>query len=236
MGGYWNIRGRTLEEVLYDLTGCPIDAIHLAHRYDTTWMSEVWKRIETSLNSNELVIFSNSLQAQEDAAEAGGGDEIKKVYSYALVGTSDYKGTRIMQIRDPLDTQIYKKGWIQNANLFNDDAIDDHSRIQEEDDILYIPFVDIFRLFDTAVISKLTNWEDMRIRGRFERFTDSNDRDYQILISKWYYIIEIDYNTDQYIYLHQEPESKQFVYDYRPYLSVGLMVYSVDEDGELRFK
>jgi hypothetical protein len=33
MGGYWNIRGRTLEEVLYDLTGCPIDVIHLAVRF-----------------------------------------------------------------------------------------------------------------------------------------------------------------------------------------------------------
>lgn len=34
MGGYWNIRGRTLEEVLYDLTGCPIDVIHLAVSFE----------------------------------------------------------------------------------------------------------------------------------------------------------------------------------------------------------
>lgn len=199
-------------------------------------MSEVWKKIEAGLNNNELIIFSNSMMAQEEAAAAGGGEEIKKVYSYALVGTTDYKGTRIMQVRDPLDTQIFKKGWIQNANLFNDEAMDVNTKIQEEEDILYIPFVDIFRLFDTAIVSKLLNWEDMRIRGRFERFTDTNDPKFQILISKWYYTIEVDYTTDQYIYLHQEPENKHFVYDYRPYLSVGLMIYSIDEDGELEFK
>ena len=101
-----------------------------------------------------------------------------------------------MQIRDPLDTQIFKKGWIQNANLFNEEAMDESTKIHEEEDILYIPFVDIFRLFDTAVISKLINWEDMRIRGRFEKFVDSNDKGFSLLISKWYYVIEVDYNTE----------------------------------------
>ena len=141
-----------------------------------------------------------------------------------------------MQVRDPLDTQIFKKGWIQSANLFNEDSVNDSSKFSEEDDILNIPFVDIFKLFDTAVISKVLNWEDMRIRGRFEKFNDSNDPDFQLLISKWYYTIEVDYKTDQYIYLHQEPENKEFVFDYRPYISTGLMVYDVTSEGELKFK
>jgi len=75
-------------------------------------MTEIWRKIEDGLSHNELLIFSNSFQAQEAAIMQKTGEENKKIYSYALTGTSDYKGTKILQIRDPLDTQIYKKGWI----------------------------------------------------------------------------------------------------------------------------
>jgi hypothetical protein len=53
-----------------------------------------------------------------------------------------------MQIRDPLDTQIFKKGWIQNANLFNEEAMDESTKIHEEEDILYIPFAKAYLLCD----------------------------------------------------------------------------------------
>jgi Calpain family cysteine protease len=40
LGGYWNISQRTLEEIMYDLTGCPIDIIHLAVMFIIKYLSK----------------------------------------------------------------------------------------------------------------------------------------------------------------------------------------------------
>lgn len=71
------------------------------------------------------------------------------------------------------------------------------------------------------------------MRGRFELFKDANDSKFKLLISKWYYLVEVDYHTDLYIYLHQEPEQCNFVFDYRPYLSASVIVYEISKHGEL---
>jgi calpain-15 len=32
LGGYWNVRGRSIEEIIYDCTGCPCEVIELGVR------------------------------------------------------------------------------------------------------------------------------------------------------------------------------------------------------------
>ena len=76
----------------------------------------------------------------------------------------------------------------------------------------------------------MKNWQELRIKGKFIRVQDNEDPNIEIVLSKWYYSIEIEERTQIIIGLHQEDERIEGVILKRPYLDIGLAVLKKDKD------
>ena len=95
---------------------------------------------------------------------------------------------------------------------------------------------DIFEIFDTVHVVRMADWEEIRLKGEFITFCDFEHEDFTMVISKYYYVLELDQIQEVFIYVHQEPFYNEFVGDFRPVLNIGVVVYRVNKDGSLSFK
>jgi hypothetical protein len=91
----------------------------------------------------------------------------------------------------------------------------------------YKDFVDNFESLD---VCRVRNWEEARIRGRFIRFSDSENQTLDFILSKWVYALDVPKKTHLVITLNQEDERIEGVLPKRPYLDIGLAVLKMDKD------
>lgn len=146
-------------------------------------MTQVWTMIERALVKGEMVIFCNIFDDSEIQKE-----EILMNYCFCLVEISEHKGTRILHIRDPLETRIYKKNWMQSASMFTEDNFfSSKATDSDNSDCLFIPFIESTRIFDSIIITRFANWEETRLSSQFVLLKDFNDDQFNLTISKWYY-------------------------------------------------
>lgn len=63
-------------------------------------------------------------------------------------------------------------------------------------------FEDFVRNFDSIDVCRISNWDELRVRGRFIRYSDKNDDNKVEVISKWIYALEVPYKTHVVVGLH----------------------------------
>ena len=73
--------------------------------------------------------------------------------------------------------------------------------------------------------------DEIRLRGKFLRIQDVNEPQHEIVISKWYYSIEVEFQTRVIIGMHQEDERKIGVLARKPYLDIGIAVLRRTNEG-----
>lgn len=105
--------------------------------------------------------------------------------------------------------------------------------LDEEDGTFWMAFEDFIKFFRSLNVCRVRNWQENRIRGKFLRIRDEVDKDFEQVISKWYYELNFDETTKIFIGLHQEDERIQGVIQRRPFIDVGLTILRVNEDETL---
>ena len=90
---------------------------------------------------------------------------------------------------------------------------------------------DFFKLFYGLNVCRVRNWQERRLRGKFLLVADSEDPSFEQVISKWYYELDLDYEQEVFIGLHQEDERISGVVERRPFIDVGVTVIRVNEEG-----
>ena len=86
-------------------------------------------------------------------------------------------------------------------------------------------FDDFVRKFDSLDVCKVSAWDELRLRGRFIRYTDALDpHNHEIVASKWLYALEVPSKTHVVIGLHQEDERIEGTLPKRAYLDAGLAI------------
>ena len=78
---------------------------------------------------------------------------------------------------------------------------------------------------------RIKNWDEVRIKGKYIRVQDIDDPNVEIVISKWYYSIDLHETTKIFIGLHQEDERVKGVINRRPYMDVSLAIIRRTQDG-----
>ena len=53
-------------------------------------------------------------------------------------------------------------------------------------------FEDFTKYFRSLNVCRVRNWQENRIRGKFLKIQDKNDPNFEQVISKWYYEIEVE--------------------------------------------
>jgi len=60
---------------------------------------------------------------------------------------------------------------------------------------IWVPFSALADNFDSVVICKVKNWDEIRIKGKFIRVQDLDDQTVEVVMSKWYYSLEVERTT-----------------------------------------
>lgn len=83
--------------------------------------------------------------------------------------------------------------------------------MDENDGTFWMSFGDFVKHFDCLDVCKIKDWDELNIRGRFIRYNDINDPDNELVVSKWFYALEIPSKTHLIVGLHQEDERMEGV-------------------------
>ena len=129
---------------------------------------------------------------------------------------------------------MFRNGdWGFKSPLWTSDAKREFGYNEEEDDgtIIWMGFNDFINNFKAVNICNVKNWQELRMKGRFVRVPDGDNPNVEIVISKWYYNIEISEPTQIVISLHQEDERIEGVLSVKPYLDVGILILKKSENS-----
>lgn len=78
---------------------------------------------------------------------------------------------------------------------------------------------------------RVKNWEEVRVKGKFIRVQDIEDPSVEVVLSKWYYSIDLHETTKILIGLHQEDVRIKNVLFRRPYLDIGIAILKRTNNG-----
>jgi calpain-15 len=92
-------------------------------------------------------------------------------------------------------------------------------------------YQDVLSKFRTLNVCRVKNWEEVRIKGKFIRLQDIDDPNVEVVVSKWYYSIDLHETTKIFIGLHQEDERSKNVLKRRPYMDLSLAILRRTSDG-----
>ena len=92
-------------------------------------------------------------------------------------------------------------------------------------------FEDFIQRFDSLDVCRVSNWDELRVRGRFIRYNDVKEPDNEVVVSKWFYALEVPVKTHLIVGLHQEDERVEGTLPRRSYLDFGLAIFKRDVDG-----
>lgn len=104
-----------------------------------------------------------------------------------------------------------------------------------EEKLFMAPVSIITATLSYAVVCKVRDWEEYRFRGKMVSLQNSGDSSdpTSIVASKWYYEVELAYNSDIEIILSQEDQIAPFAGQYRRYLPIAFSVFSISDNREL---
>lgn len=63
-------------------------------------------------------------------------------------------------------------------------------------------FDDFIKNFDSFDVCRIANWDELRVRGRFIRYSNKADPTIEEVVSKWIYALEVPYKTHVVLGLH----------------------------------
>jgi hypothetical protein len=74
--------------------------------------------------------------------------------------------------------------------------------LDENDGTFWMSFNDFTKYFDSLDVCKINDWDELSIRGRFIRYNDVNNPDNEVVVSKWFYALEVPSKTHLIVGLH----------------------------------
>lgn len=92
-------------------------------------------------------------------------------------------------------------------------------------------FEDFIKNFDSLDVCRVSSWDELRLRGRFIRYNDVNDPENEVVVSKWFYALEVPTKTHLVVGLHQEDERIEGTLPRRPYIDFGIAIIKRSLEG-----
>lgn len=94
-------------------------------------------------------------------------------------------------------------------------------------------YEDFCAKFDSLDVCRVANWDDMRLRGKFQRQVLPDQADHtEVCTSKWFYGLELQSKSHVVFGLHQEDDRIIGVSDRRPYIDMGFALLRKNEQEQ----
>ena len=100
-----------------------------------------------------------------------------------------------------------------------------------DNNIFWMSFEDAVKRFACLNVCKAVNMHELRLKGKFLRIQDIENSTIEVVLSKWYYSVEVEQKTRIFIGLHQEDERKLGMLTVRPYIEMGVAILRRTVEG-----
>lgn len=141
-------------------------------------------------------LLSASTPGEDRWTESGGPDKdggLVPGHAYSVIQVKEAYGNRLVNIRNPWGAFEWDGDWSDKSELWTQDMIDAIQPVLDsEDGTFWMSFEDFVKYFRSLNVCRVRNWQENRIRGKFLRIKDEIDENFEQVISKWYYEIEVD--------------------------------------------
>ena len=140
------------------------------------------------------------------------------------------QGFSILDVKETNDSKFFKLRSPLESFEWSDKSI--HQPEESEDkNVFTMSFEDALEHFACLNVCKAVNMHETRLKGKFIRIQDLDDSSIELVMSKWYYSIDVDHRTRIYIGVHQEDERKIGILTRRPYIEIGIAVLRRTPEG-----
>lgn len=189
-----------------DLTGCPTTSF----RFDDDYVKEMirngklWNMI---IQYDKLgYIMTGGTPGEDTYTEKGGADKKSGLvpgHAYSIIQAHDYNKHKLLNIRNPWGQFEWDGDWCDSSPLWTPEIKKALNVVLDENDgSFWMNFQDFVKFFDSFEVCKISNWDELRLRGRFIRYYDLNDLDNEVVVSKWFYALEVPAKTHLVFGLH----------------------------------
>jgi len=146
-------------------------------------------------------------------------------HAYSIILVKDVQGNKILNIRNPWGNFEWEGDWSDQSPLWTSEMRKEiNPMLEENDGTFWMSFDDFIKHFRSLNVCRVRNWEEVRIKGKFIRVQNIDDPDIEVVLSKWYYSLDINEPTRIYIGLHREDERIENLIARRSYLDIGIAV------------
>ena len=237
-GSYYLLKGGLAYEALLDLTGSPT-TVYTFQEQEVSGMiksGEFWKLLLSSDQEGFLLCAStlgeDRWRDYDEKLPAG----LLPGHCYAVISLHEVRGSKVVHLRNPWGKLEWRGDWSKTSRVWNSEA---KSQLQPEfnddDSSFYMSYSDFVQHFANLSVCRIRNWEEVRMKGKFIRVPDVEDSNVEVIMSKWYYSLDLTHKCSLHIGIHQEDERISGVATRRSYLDIGFIVLKRLSDGSVAY-
>eukprot|EP00357_Protocruzia_adherens_P011223 CAMPEP_0115030694 /NCGR_PEP_ID=MMETSP0216-20121206/37993_1 /TAXON_ID=223996 /ORGANISM="Protocruzia adherens, Strain Boccale" /LENGTH=823 /DNA_ID=CAMNT_0002408007 /DNA_START=44 /DNA_END=2515 /DNA_ORIENTATION=+ len=237
-GNYLLLRGGFASEGMIDLTGCPCASYVFSddNVQELIQNGSLWELLKQWDEDGFLI--SASTHGEDRWTEGGGPDEegcgLVPGHAYTVLLAKEARGNKLLNIRNPWGNFEWNGDWSDKSALWSKEMIEELNPVLEDDDgTFWMSYEDFLKNFRCSNICKVKNWDEVRIKGKFIRVQDLEDPNIEVVMSKWYYSLDVQERSTLVIGVHQEDERINGVLSRRPYLDIGCAILKRNSEGSI---
>ena len=237
-GHYYLLKGGDVSEALLDLTGCPTISYIFSDEIVQKEIEKgiMWLNIKDHFDDGYLLCASTA--GDERWSEVNYLDQMPAGllpgHSYTVVSCKEFSGHKLLNLRNPWGKLVWTGDWSSTSSLWTPDIKRYVNPVFDEDDLnFWMNFEDFCSHFSSLHVCRVKNWDEVRIKGKFIRVQDVEDPSLEVVVSKWFYSIDLPERVRLFIGVHQEDERQVGVATKRQYLDIGIVVLKRLNDGTI---
>ena len=238
-GNYWQLRAGFVSHGMMDLSGCPTQRYNFPTgrgMYDKIigYADKFWDVLDKADKNGHIMCAGTPgvdiwTEGEGPNKETG----IVPGHAYSVIAAKEYKGVRLLCIRNPWGQFEWGGDWSDNDWHWTEEMIDAFNpNFDASDGTFWMAYDDFFKYFTSISICKIQNWQELRLKGKFIKAVEDNKSMSNWVISQFYYTFTLDNASYVEIGLHQEDE-RILGADRRPYLDMSYTLLKKNENGQL---
>ena len=210
---YYNLTCMNLTDFFLTLTGCPSFSYSLENLQPEE-KKDIFNKIKNFVIEKKYLVVAiskmpdlenNNLENNNEENEEETGLTIPN-FGYTIIDVkTKYKPNLI----------VLRKVWFDekrenNVDNYINNLISEYPSLMNEynDNLLFLTFKDFLKEFSSLSVCLTKNWEEVHVRGKFVKLENelSNTDEISQVMSKWYYSINLEKQTNLIISLFQDED------------------------------
>ena len=230
---YYNLTFMNISDFLLTLTGCPSFSYNIENIQGEE-KKEIFNKIKNYVIEKKYLVIAISKMPEIDnnnnIDEQNEDDNSLTVpnFGYTIIDVkTKYRPNLI----------VLRKVWFdekKEANIENylNNLINEYPSIISEinESTLCLTFKDFLKEFTSLAVCFTKNWEEVHLRGKFIKIGDNidNNNNNQVVLSKWYYTISLERQTNLIISLFQDEDKFKENDSRKQLLDISISILKLD--------